>query len=595
MHVVRSLSLVILVLSPVLAMLPPRQQVRVEGTVTRFGTGQPVSGARVSIARPADLPMILRDGQLTPSLFSALPNGTLSDAIRSTFTDASGRFFLQGLSAAEYLVHVQADGYLSWQSHFELDPGDVTRALSISLAGLATVSGRILDGAGRSVVNVPVQLLSTSYRSDGRRSYESAGTALTNDRGEYRMYWVAAGRYYLLAGRPSQGANPLAEAMTSSLRRVTASGSPLPPILGYTFYPGVTDWSGAQTLDLQPGADLRIDLSLATRPQTYSIRGTVVDSRTGLPPSAAIVLVTPALPGLDSSGACFDCPAGDYNPVTGAFQIRSLVAGTYTVMAAVDDPELAGQRGPVTRSTAELVVTIGTSDLESITLPVVPGRSISGRFRFEGRIPVNNAINTFRIVLSPVVGGDRKFLSDFPFSSSLSAQVNNDGTFRLSNVPAGDYRVEVNAGPLRLPFAGDAYLKEVRFDGADVLMSPLHVSPASRGALEVIAASGAGNIEGVVASGGRPLARAQLVMVPDRARHRPDLYRSVETDGSGRFSIYSVEPGDYRVLAWEQIELYSWFDPAILQQFETRGTPVHVTAGSTHDLSLSGILPEKVR
>src|SRR4029077_2575967 len=128
---------------------------------------------------------------------------------------------------------------------------------------------------------VPVQLFRSSYNFDGHHNYESAGIAQTNDRGEYRMYWVTPGRYYLLAGRPSAGANPLAAMMSSVLGGVTASGNPVPPVLGYAFYPGVPDFATAQTIALQPGADLQVDLALTPKPRTFSIRGRVIDYRTG--------------------------------------------------------------------------------------------------------------------------------------------------------------------------------------------------------------------------------------------------------------------------------------------------------------------------
>src|SRR4029453_241411 len=35
-------------------------------------------------------------------------------------------------------------------------------------------------------------------------------------------------------------------------------------------------------------------------------------------------------------------------------------------------------------------------------------------------------------------------------------------------------------------------------------------------------------------------------------------------------SFRSVPPGSYKLFAWEGIELFSWFDPEVLAQYETQ-------------------------
>ena len=77
-----------------------------------------------------------------------------------------------------------------------------------------------------------------------------------------------------------------------------------------------------------------------------------------------------------------------------------------------------------------------------------------------------------------------------------------------------------------------------------------------------------------------------MVLVPERARFRRDLYRTTTTNQHGLFSLPGIAPGDYRVFAWESIEEFAWFDPEILAKFDARGRAVRITETSNEKLDL---------
>jgi hypothetical protein len=73
------------------------------------------------------------------------------------------------------------------------------------------------------------------------------------------------------------------------------------------------------------------------------------------------------------------------------------------------------------------------------------------------------------------------------------------------------------------------------------------------------------------------LANLKVALIPDFAyRKRDELYRNAMTDASGRFRIQGIAPGDYRVLAWEEIADGAWQDADVLREVEARGKLVRI-------------------
>src|SRR5262249_47592589 len=136
-----------------------------------------------------------------------------------------------------------------------------------------TVSGRVTGTSGEPLVNIEVSLLRSTYDPDGRKTLQQRATGQTNDRGEYRIFWVTPGQYVLSA--------------VSSKRPIP--GAPLNPGVfsnkyPRTFYRAASDVGSAITIEVQPAAELSgLDFRLNVQP-TYQVRGRVVDPTSGLIP-----------------------------------------------------------------------------------------------------------------------------------------------------------------------------------------------------------------------------------------------------------------------------------------------------------------------
>jgi hypothetical protein len=154
----------------------------------------------------------------------------------------------------------------------------------------------------------------------------------------------------------------------------------------------------------------------------------------------------------------------------------------------------------------------------------------------------------------------------------LSQPVNADGTFREDNVLPGEYRVSVTALPPGF------YVKDVRFDQTDVLNKLLQFSGSIPGPIEVILSPKAAEIEGKVMNDRQEAVPGiQAVLIPDQHRDRIDLYKTALTNQNGQFTFRGIPPGDYKIFAWEAIEQFAYYDPDVVQRFESRGKPLHVS------------------
>jgi hypothetical protein len=80
-----------------------------------------------------------------------------------------------------------------------------------------------------------------------------------------------------------------------------------------------------------------------------------------------------------------------------------------------------------------------------------------------------------------------------------------------------------------------------------------------------------------------------VVLVPDQQRRQHfDLYVVAVTDNGG-IARLNVQPGDYTVYAWEDVERGSWWDPEFMQKYQGRGKPVRIDENAKASLSVEVI------
>src|SRR5258708_5838207 len=161
------------------------EKATIEGLVVSAGTGEPLRRAVIT----------LRQEEGREPLFA-------------TTTDATGHFIVKGIGPGQYRLWVQHTGYLSQEygqraangraTILALHPGRYLRDILPRLTPSGAINGRVYDEAGEPIEGSRIEALRRSYERNQRQLVQAA-TAVTNDRGEYRLYGLPPGQYYVSA------------------------------------------------------------------------------------------------------------------------------------------------------------------------------------------------------------------------------------------------------------------------------------------------------------------------------------------------------------------------------------------------------------
>ena len=174
----------------------------IEGEVFKSASGEPLDRARLTLTR-------LLPPQTGPSNTPITP----PPQIPPVQTERDGKFVFKDLDPGQYRLRVVRNGYAGQEygqrtattagTVINLTEGQQLKDVTFRLIPAATITGRVRDSTGESVPGVQVTLLRSTYNVSGQRSLSGVGGATTDDRGEYRIFWVPGGRYVLSVGGSS--------------------------------------------------------------------------------------------------------------------------------------------------------------------------------------------------------------------------------------------------------------------------------------------------------------------------------------------------------------------------------------------------------
>lgn len=472
-------------------------------------------------------------------------------------TDANGRFVFSNLAPGEYRVAVSCDGFIRQESPKKIVVGREQQAWNIrfELETAPTADGRVLDSYGNPIANIMVEALRRSYDVRGNPRLTRAATALTDDRGEYRIFWLDPGEYFFY----------VASALSD-----TPTTQPV-PVFTPAYFPGVNAPEDAKPLRLDIGREVRVDFRLLRRVALWSVSGHAMNAVTGRPVAAMIALTPPAE---DPSFSRYraQSSATGLNPGEFSMGTGTVAPGSYIVTAksGSGNQEIAAfQR--IVLGAVPYAPPPNRPPAYSVSLTLSPPLSINGRLFDESRETVN-----LREVSVTLISVD----SDLPSPRSVFARP--DGQFILNGVVPGSYVLEISNLPQ------DLYLKVARFGAGDVLEKPLTLETRkAANPLQILLGSGGGRLQVAAYNGkGELHSGAQFVLVPDATRRsRRDQYRVATSGEDGQAILRGIPPGSYKLFAWEHLESNAYLNSDYLQAYEAFGVPVNIASSDNPPVS----------
>jgi hypothetical protein len=369
--------------------------------------------------------------------------------LAAVFADEEGRFDVT-VPTSVYTLRITKSGY----APLDIPGSAQTRgAIAASLARAAVITGRVVDAAGQPAVGVSVRV---------RRLGTAAGTtaaefhADTDDRGEYRVGHLAAGRYSVhsyQAGDPSMSFDDMPPEMAAVMRAARQERMRSAPPM-----------SATATVEIGAGTEAEVTL-VQNQPAValpYAevggvVTGTLVDEFGE--PAEDVTLRLWQTRFLD--GRLVLAPAGQSRRAddAGRYRLFHVPAGRYLLVVTPDPEPLAGTVEPapflpvyfpgrLEVATASEVLVNRAQESASVDMVVqrARGARVHGTALDSAGNPLRGNVmlvpGQYSNAASPTAPSYRgNGLSLAPLTTMPSA----DGAFEVRNVPPGVYALQAVA------------------------------------------------------------------------------------------------------------------------------------------------------
>lgn len=485
---------------------------------------------------------------------------------RVTLSGADGRYTLADLPAGSYTVSVTRTGYApqTWGhgrslagTPIGLVSGQQLPAIDFALVQGATIVGRVMDEDGSPLAGADVEALVNRFEG-GADALFSAATAQTDDRGEFRLFGLAPGRYFVSAADPAF--------KNVSTPKGVQHYSP-------TYYPGVALADQARVVVIAgPSDSPRIEFRLKLVPPA-NVSGQLVtaDGRQLL--SAAIILSP-----VEGEGVAVAPPEQPSIQPDGRFSFAAVPPGRYQIRA----------RGQTDGSGAALFGTLSVEvageDVAGLKLALRPGAVLEGSLAVESQRGSKGPDFTTLRVRAPFVDGTS-------FGDSLTGAIEPDGSFALRGIMKGTHQIVVDG--LRAPWV----LKSVVYQGSNITDTPIEAAEKQsfRG-VRVTITDAASEVTGTVTNARRaPVADAGVLVfarVPLFWMRTNRRMRMAYTDPAGRFSVTGLPAGEYVAVASPAVDESDLGRRDRLEAWASVATPFRLaTDQSTAEVQLQIVAP----
>ena len=483
---------------------------------------------------------------------------------RVATTDAQGRFEIRELPAGRYSMTASKGGFVSLQfgqrrpsesgTPIELGDGQTLDKITIALPRGSVLGGRVTDEFGEPVANATVIAWRYAYTAGTRRMMPAPGANArdtTDDQGHFRLFGLPPGEYYVSAMLRSGGPE------------IT---DPMGELSGYaaTYYPGTTNIAEAQRVTLavsQENIGVHFGL-IATR--LVRVSGQVISS-SGAPVTDGMVTLAP-VSGSGGSRALMTQQGGAGNRIdpNGTFRLPNVAPGRYRMQA-----RSGGREGELAR----MDLTVGTDDVEGITVVTAPGTVVNGTI-------VSDTGEAFDFRPQQLQVSARPATPETPGPGGPGgSRVTDDWSFTLRNV--NDPILIRTSSPQGWT------LKSILFNGQDVTDVALELPPAQVvSGVQIVMTKKVASVSGAVTDArGAPVLDATVVVFPANEKlwtYQSRFIRAARPDQEGRYEITPLPgPEQYLVVAVQGLEDGQAGDPDFLLSVKDEAARFELTEGET--------------
>jgi hypothetical protein len=518
----------------------------VDGVVVNQATGEPLRKATVTLQGSA-------------------PGQTQEPRSYAAVSDPEGRFAVDQIDPGRYTLTADRPGFLNATYHADgaaaitIATGQSVTGIRFALTPQGVIAGRVTDEDGDAITEVQIQVHRWSSVTGVRRLNAMGIGPMVDDQGNFRLANLNPGKYVLSA--------------TNERKQRIFNSRSSAPVYVTTYYPSAIEASEAASITVAAGAEVRgIEIRLR-KERVFQVSGKLVDARTGEP-------VNIPLGWLHSGSEA----ARDYAVArNGVFNFADRLPGGYLIVPGpntITNEQNYSAKGHSLR----YPVTITDHDIRDLVVPVGPGVALAGTIFDETGVPVSqmfaprqapSANSASAIARHPNV---RLQALDNVFGYQPPAiQSKDDGSFEVRDLAMDRYHITVDGYP------SGSYVKSIRLGSQEVKNGIVDLT-AGGGALQIVVSSKAADISGTVHNDkGDPVADVTLTVFPASVDSNSAMNLS-RADQNGHFKAVGLTPGEYRIIAWEEMDFNQINDPDFRALFDDFATTVKVGENS-HEIA----------
>jgi hypothetical protein len=460
----------------------------------------------------------------------------------SQLTGPDGKFHFDGVPQSQLTINVRKPGFFTEQeisqgsiSNQIIEVGPGMRPVIMKLIPEGVIYGRITDSDGDPIQNLAITLVHAAI-VNGQKSWLQTVGFQTKDDGEFRIFGLLPGTYYLRT-ESSRFANLRAGANSQTAR----GGYPR------NYYPGTTDPDSATAITVEPAKEIRVDFSVKQE-IFYRVSGSVIGASAQMPLNIQIL-------GLDGEGLNGEI---QMNPRPGTFT-AFVPQGSYLIKAYTE-----GNKGP--QGVASQSVNVN-GDIAGLSFAIIPLATIPVNVRFEITQTTNSGSYPKDVQpVSVMLVSKGGFFIDQLIAATMQRQP--DGrSYAVNYVEPGRYAVQL------MP-AGHWYIESARCGQTNLFTEDLSVQTGGPGEpIEIVLRDDFATLSGTVSLDGQP-AGGTVLLIPEANRGGIVTF---PINPDGRFQRGDLPPGDYQAIAFDRVDGLEYANTEVMRAFSAWERPVHIS------------------